>query len=97
MSREQVAEAQRIASSWQPGSPLGLGEGTSFIQRALWQLGHSPGTIDDRAGPQTRTAIRAFQQEQGLPVDGEVSEELKRALLVTLATELQRKLHNIEE
>ena len=85
MSREQVAEAQQIASSWQPGSPLGLGEGVSFIQRALWKLGHSPGTIDGRIGLRTRSAIRAFQQEQGLPVDGEVSAKLVQALRYALA------------
>ena len=85
MSREQIAEAQRIASSWKPGSPLGLGEGVSFIQWALQQLGHSPGTIDGRIGPRTRSAIRAFQQGNGLPVDGEVSAKLVQALRNALA------------
>lgn len=39
-------------------------------QIALARRGFSPGPIDGVAGYQTRAALRAFQQQQGLPVTG---------------------------
>lgn len=39
-------------------------------QVALARIGISSGSIDGVSGPQTRAAIRAFQQREGLPVSG---------------------------
>src|SRR6266850_2803943 len=36
----------------------------------LQDLGHYSGNIDEIHGPKTDTAVRAFQQDQGLPVNG---------------------------
>jgi peptidoglycan hydrolase-like protein with peptidoglycan-binding domain len=41
------------------------------IQAGLQRLGYDPGPADGRFGPKTETAIRRFQQDNGLPVDGE--------------------------
>lgn len=53
-------------------------------QRALAQLGYFAGTIDGVLGPYTREAIRSFQSDAGLPVDGAVSEQLESALVVAV-------------
>lgn len=45
-------------------------------QRLLTVLGYDTGPIDGIWGPKTATAIRAYQKEMGLPVDGLVSTNL---------------------
>ena len=42
------------------------------IQIALRNAGYSPGAIDGKMGRQTRDAVRAFQRENNLAVDGRV-------------------------
>jgi len=42
----------------------------TLIQRNLSREGYDIGPIDGLMGPQTRSAIRAYQQANGLPVDG---------------------------
>jgi len=39
-------------------------------QLALARLGFSPGSLDGALGSQTRAALRAFQQKEGLPMSG---------------------------
>lgn len=46
------------------------------IQRELLAHGYRPGPIDGIAGGQTRAAIRAYQSDAGLAVDGAPSKEL---------------------
>jgi N-acetylmuramoyl-L-alanine amidase len=53
-----------------------VGSDVSGIQARLFNLGYPPGPIDGKLGPKTRAAIRAFQEAQGLTVDGEVSPAL---------------------
>lgn len=60
------------------------------IQRALTALGHNPGSMDGRAGPRTVAAIRAYQQQAGLPVDGVASERLLRELSRTVSQQSQQ-------
>jgi hypothetical protein len=50
------------------------------IQGFLQQLGYNPGPIDGVLGERTRTAIRAFQRDHNLRVDGEASIALVEAL-----------------
>ena len=84
LTSTQLTEAQRIASSWKPGSPLSLGEGVAFVQRGLAELGYNPGPADGKPGPQTRSAVSAFQRDNGLPADGEISAMLEQALMNAL-------------
>jgi peptidoglycan hydrolase-like protein with peptidoglycan-binding domain len=44
------------------------------LQEALKEAGHDPGPIDGEFGPATEAAVRAFQQEKGIAVDGIVGE-----------------------
>jgi len=56
------------------------------IQRELAALGFDPGPADGVLGPRTRSAIGALEARVGLPVTGEVSDELV-SLLRELAAE----------
>lgn len=40
------------------------------VQERLIALGYRPGPADGRDGPKTREAVRAFQRDKGLAVDG---------------------------
>jgi hypothetical protein len=50
------------------------------VQRLLRELGHIPGSADGLVGPRTRAAIRSYQSDHGLAVDGEISEALLESL-----------------
>ncbi len=52
------------------------------VQRALERLGYEVGGVDGVVGRRTRAAISAWQTQQGLPTDGQVSEELLRGLVM---------------
>jgi len=45
----------------------------SEIEADLQRLGHDVGPADERLGPRTEAAIRDYQQQYGLPVDGRPS------------------------
>lgn len=49
-------------------------------QQLLGQLGYDAGGADGVAGQRTRTAIRAFQQDSGLPATGAISADLMAEL-----------------
>jgi peptidoglycan hydrolase-like protein with peptidoglycan-binding domain len=46
------------------------GEAVRELQIALQETGNDPGPIDGVFGAQTETAVRAFQTERGIAVDG---------------------------
>jgi hypothetical protein len=50
------------------------------VQRRLARGGYYHGAIDGVIGPGTRTAIRAFEQNNGLPVDGVIDRDLLRTM-----------------
>lgn len=58
---------------------------TIRVQAGLSKLGYNPGPIDGVKGPQTSRAIRAYQRDHGLLVDGRVSYELASHIDQTLA------------
>lgn len=60
------------SSGGQNGAPND--ENVRNIQAGLQRLGYDPGPADGRYGPKTETAIRQFQQDNGLPVDGQPTE-----------------------
>ena len=63
-------------------------EGTEYIRWAQSSLNAIMGLqlpIDGIMGPATRSAVRSFQQRQGLPVDGIVGPDTERALITARA------------
>jgi peptidoglycan hydrolase-like protein with peptidoglycan-binding domain len=44
------------------------------IQAGLQRLGYNPGSADGRMGPRTSAAIRKYQQDNGMTVDGQPSQ-----------------------
>jgi hypothetical protein len=50
------------------------------VQRRLGQLGYYHGVVDGVIGPQTRSAIAAFESRNGLAVDGSISRPLLNQL-----------------
>ena len=50
------------------------------VQQGLAGMGYDPGPVDGVIESRTRTAIRAFQADAGLPVDGQLSDQLIAAL-----------------
>jgi len=50
------------------------------LQLALDRLGFSPGNIDGLSGPQTRTALRAFQSSVGLSATGQLDANTRQRL-----------------
>lgn len=59
-------------------------EALDGIQKALKQLGHDPGTIDGKNGPNTERAVRAFQASVTIKIDGIVGPETRQALMDAL-------------
>ena len=66
-------------------SASSTGSGGSYnlatIQRALLSKAYDPGPADGAMGPRTRSAIRQYQADNGLPVTGQPSAELQAHLL----------------
>ena len=56
-------------------SPFMRGEDVAQLQRELRSLGYLRSAPDGVFGPQTASAVRAFQRDQGLPADGVVEGE----------------------
>jgi putative chitinase len=53
------------------------------LQQALKDAGFDPGGVDGDFGPNTTAAVRAFQQDKGLSVDGVAGQETLAALGIT--------------
>jgi peptidoglycan hydrolase-like protein with peptidoglycan-binding domain len=51
------------------------------VQGRLKAIGLDPGPVDGTLGPQTETALRTYQQRQGLPVSGQPDETTIQTLL----------------
>lgn len=66
-----------VEAGWQLGDrflyltqPMLRGDDVAAVQRRLGSLGFDAGRVDGIFGPQTETAVRDFQRNAGLVVDG---------------------------
>lgn len=64
------------------------------VQTALKALGFDPGAVDGADGPNTQTAVRAFQTSRNLDVDGVVGANTRNALCAALD---EAALETVEE
>jgi peptidoglycan hydrolase-like protein with peptidoglycan-binding domain len=69
-----------LCCAWLTGTAAAQSNQVRDAQQRLEALGHSPGQIDGLMGPQTRDALRAFQQDKSLPATGELDWETRLAL-----------------
>lgn len=53
------------------------------VQRRLARGGYYHGSIDGVIGPATRVAIRSFERNNGLPIDGVIDTQLLRTMGLT--------------
>jgi hypothetical protein len=53
------------------------------VQRRLARGGYYHGSIDGVIGPATRVAIRSFERNNGLPIDGVIDPQLLRTMGLT--------------
>ena len=87
---EPSVHEQRPSTSTAP-APRALNAGAEStrdrianLQRALRRLGYDPGPVDGILGARTRGAIRAFQADAKLPVNGQISERLESEILAAV-------------
>jgi Putative peptidoglycan binding domain len=76
----ELGPGSGTATARDSGPPVG------WLQGALNQVLGSRLAVDGMLGTQTRAAIRGFQQRRGLAVDGRLTPQLERALVVAGAT-----------
>ncbi|MDZ7711975.1 MAG: peptidoglycan-binding protein [Rhodovibrio sp.] len=67
-------ETETQERDW-PGDPL-----VAQIQQGLMDLGYDLTVVDGLMGPNTRSAIKAFQKDQGMTVNGDATDAIKRAI-----------------
>ena len=60
--------------------PSNLNQGVVSLQSQLAARGYDPGPIDGMMGERTRAAIRAYQRDRQMQVDGQVSQALVASL-----------------
>ncbi len=56
------------------------GDAVVFLQQTLMSLGYNVGALDGYFGDVTLEAVKAFQRDYGLYVDGVIGEQTKAAL-----------------
>ncbi|WP_372613111.1 peptidoglycan-binding protein [Halomonas sp.] len=96
MTTQQIAEAQRTAQGWQPSesasqdAPTPSGperltnrELVAETQRGLNRLGYDAGPVDGLMGSRTRSAIRAYQGDSNLAINGQPTTALLARLRQT--------------
>ncbi len=78
---EKIAsrEASLVAAWPRADRPLALEE-RKALQQALLDRGYNPGPVDGIIGAGTKRALRAWQQDKGLPADGYASADVLEAL-----------------
>lgn len=72
----QVARTTGAKQAARPAGPRIDRASLSDLQARLKDLGYDPGPADGQMGPKTRAAIRAYQKDEGLKADGQVTASL---------------------
>lgn len=64
-----------------PSSNVAHNSLVANTQSSLSRLGYDPGPVDGVLGPRTSAAIREYQYDNGLPLDGQVTASLEQHIL----------------
>jgi len=94
MTQAQVSKAQTLAREWRSDAadsyvetpPLTYRQLSSAVQSTLNELGYDAGPADGAMGGTTRAAIRDYQKDHGLAIDGQPSAALLQHLTASLRT-----------
>jgi hypothetical protein len=78
-STAQAAPTTQAAPQTSAAQP-NLNQAVSNLQSQLAARGYDPGPIDGVMGERTRAAIRAYQRDRQMPIDGQVSQALVASL-----------------
>ena len=65
-------------------------------QQILTALGYEPGRTDGYFSPDTETTVKAFQQENGLKVDGRIDGQTASALEQEVLKELKKEKNDLQ-
>jgi peptidoglycan hydrolase-like protein with peptidoglycan-binding domain len=79
------SSAQAAPAGAQTAAVNSSGSVVREVQSSLARLGYDPGPVDGAMGPNTAAAIRGYQQQNGLLVDGRASPALAEHLRKKLA------------
>lgn len=105
VSQEAAAQVRQRVANWRPSAKNPVANGqfgaqpwenntggsqTLAVQQVLSALGYNVGTPDGVMGQQTRIALRAFEQSQGLPVTGSINPQVVDALNAAADAERRR-------
>jgi len=85
-NQDQAAQTQAAPAAQPQAAAAADGETVRSIQTGLAKLGFDPGPADGVATEKTRAAIREFQQQNGLPANGEPSRELAQKVAQQVAS-----------
>jgi hypothetical protein len=86
--RQHVAQFIEAYRAVNPRASAGRGRHAAArarmhqVQERLQAAGYSPGPLDGRLGPHTRTALRQYQQRKGLRVTGTLDKQTLEALRI---------------
>ena len=76
----QQEQAQQQQAQQQQGQQQSRSEAVKELQQALNDQGYSAGPVDGIMGPQTQSAVRNYQEAQGMQASGEVDQETLSSL-----------------
>jgi osmotically inducible lipoprotein OsmB len=63
---------------WADGEKPANSSAVGRVQTGLTRLGYNPGPVDGKLGSRTQSAIRSYQRDHGLLVDGRPTVELAK-------------------
>ena len=90
---KKLEESTTVMPSSYPGAVIGMGsrgEDVVKVQRRLMDLGYEvSGGADGQYGSGARNAVRAFQKDHGLDIDGDVGEKTWYALFPKQQTTIE--------
>lgn len=64
----------------------------NVVQSCLLEVGYRPGVVDNADGPETQAAVKAFQEDKGLAVDGIAGPNTRQALYTDYLAALSPEL-----
>lgn len=77
---KSTTHAAPAAPAPAPVANVDMQRAVSDLQARLAARGYNPGPIDGKMGAQTRAAIRAYQKDRGMPIDGQITQALVTSL-----------------